>query len=389
MSRKIAFVTGTRAEYGLLYWTMKEVQAQGATLQLIATGAHLSKAHGYTISQIEADGFTIDVKVDMQLAGDSRVEITQAMGRAVSGMASALTQLKPDIVVLLGDRYEILAAASAAAMLNIPIAHIHGGEITEGAIDEAMRHAISKLSYWHFASAAPYAKRLIQMGEDPSRVFTVGAPGIDNIARLELLDRPALEKELGLALTSPLLLVTYHPETMSRMPVDAQCAALTRALDAFPNATLIMSGSNADAGGLAVNAALETFAKAKPQRLWRISYGSRNYLSLMKEANVVIGNSSSGVIETPALGRATVNIGDRQKGRLRAPSVIDCPCDTQAIIQAIKHALASEFHASLETSSLFGVPGKVAPAIAKHLLSVFVPVSPIKPFHDLASSNSG
>lgn len=387
MSRKIAFITGTRAEYGLLYWTMKEVAQQGGRLQLIATGAHLSKAHGYTVSQIEADGFTIDARVDMGLTGDSPTDVAQAMGRCVSGMAEALAKLKPDVVVLLGDRYEILAAASAAAMLNIPIAHIHGGEITEGAIDESMRHAISKLSYWHFAAAAPYAKRLIQMGEDPARVFTVGAPGIDNLSRLNLLDKTALEKELGAPLNAPLMLATYHPETLSQVPVHAQITAFVRALEAFPEATIMLTGANADAGGLAINTTLESFAKGKPRCIWRASYGSQLYLSAMKITQIVVGNSSSGVIETPTLGRATVNIGDRQKGRLRAPSVIDTACDTQAIVSAIRQALSPAFQQSLQPSSLFGTPGQVAPAIAKRLLSAPLPSTPIKHFHDLASSH--
>jgi UDP-N-acetylglucosamine 2-epimerase (non-hydrolysing) len=379
MARKIAVITGTRAEYGLLYWTMRELQQQHADLQLVVTGTHLSELHGYTLSQIEKDGFPVAARIDMQLGGnDQPADLTRAMARCMAGMADALEKLKPDLVVILGDRYEMLAAASACAMLSVPIAHIHGGEVTEGALDESIRHAITKLSYWHFATAEPYAQRIIQMGENPSHVFTVGAPGIDNIAKLPLLSRERLEQELGIPLQSPVLLLTYHPETLCPTPPQAQLAEVLAALGAFPHATLLVTGANADSGGRAINAVLSQFTHVRPHTVFRPSLGSLLYLSAMKHCDVVVGNSSSGMIETPSMGGVTVNIGDRQKGRLRTPNVIDCACESHAIENAIRQALQLQ----RGVSPLFGTPGHVAPAIAARLLSLPIPLTPAKPFFD-------
>jgi UDP-N-acetylglucosamine 2-epimerase (non-hydrolysing) len=389
MSRRIAVLTGTRAEYGLLYWTMRELQERGADLKLIVTGSHLSAAHGHTVSQIEADGFPISAKVDMHLGkNDHPAELTRAMGRCMQGMADALEKISPEIAVILGDRYEMLAAASACAMLKIPIAHIHGGEVTEGALDESIRHAITKLSYWHFATADAYAKRIVQMGENPAHVFSMGAPGIDNIAKLPLLSRQALEKELAIILTPPLLLLTYHPETLSSTAPEAQLGEVLKALESFPDATLVITGANADSGGQAINHLLQKFADKRPRTLFRASFGSLLYLSAMKHCGVVVGNSSSGMIETPTLGRATVNIGERQKGRLRTPGVIDCACESQAIIAALKKALSSAFQASLTPSSLFGTPGSVGMAIAEKLSTLAIPPSPTKSFFDIGSGKA-
>lgn len=383
--RKIAVITGTRAEYGLLYWTLRELKERGVELQLIVTGAHLAPGYDMTVKHIEADGWSIAARIDMQLASDAPVDLARSMGLGLSGIAEALDRLKPDIVVILGDRYEMLAAASGAVMLDIPVAHIHGGEVTEGAMDELIRHAITKLSYWHFAPYAQAEKRILQLGEDPSRVFMVGAPGIDNIARLELLSREALEKELGISLAPPLILFTYHPETLSTMPVAAQIAEVTAALAAFPDATIIITGAGADSGGRAVNAALEQFAASHPRVLFRMSLGSRVYLSAMKQAQVVAGNSSSALIEAPALGRATVNIGDRQTGRLRSPGVIDCRCNAADITQGLRRALSPEFQQSLIPSTLFGTPGEVGRKIAHLLCTLDLPASLRKPFHDKAA----
>lgn len=383
MKRRIAIVTGTRAEYGLLHWLIRELADRGADVQLIVTGTHLSKVHGYTVEQIEADGIPIAARVDMQLSGDSPLEIAQAMGRCTSGVAVAFATLAPDMVVLLGDRYEILAAASAATVMGIPIAHLHGGEITEGAIDESIRHALTKLSYWHFASTEAYAKRILQLGEAPERIFHCGATGIDNLARIDFLPRSALEKELGIPLQSPVLLVTYHPETHSRAEPLAQIDTVLNACSRFSGATLILTGANADAGGNAINARLATFARETPKTIFRPSYGSRLYLSLMREADVVVGNSSSGVIEAPVIGKACVNIGSRQKGRLRAPSVIDCAGDEASIHATITKALSPEFQAGLAPSSLFGMPGTVAARIANTLVHMQLPETPQKAFYDL------
>jgi len=368
--RKIAIITGTRAEYGLLYWTMRELQERGAELQLIVTGAHLSPDHGMTVKQIEADGWIVAAKVDMKLSSDQPLQLARSMGTGLSGIAEALDRLKPDIAVILGDRYEMLAVASAAAILHIPIAHIHGGEETEGAQDNAWRHAITKLSYWHFPPYEKARQRIVQMGENPAHVFTVGAPGIDNIAKLPLLSKSDLEKEFGISLISPVLLLTYHPEELSGIPVEQQIHMVLAALEAFPDATLLITGANADTGGRVINTILQSFAAKRPRTFFRMSYGSLLYLSAIKHCDVVVGNSSSAMLEAPTLGKTTVNIGDRQKGRLRLPSIIDCACDKEAITQAIRLALSPEFQKNTKPSNPFGTPGEVAGNIAQKLLSL-------------------
>lgn len=383
MSRKIAIITGTRAEYGLLYWSIKELTQRGAQVGLVVTGAHLSAAHGMTVKEIEQDGFPIIARVDMQLAGDGGVDIAKSAGLAVSGIAKALADWKADIAVILGDRYEMLAAAMAASLVGVPVAHLHGGEQTEGALDESLRHAITKLSYWHFASAAPYAKRIIQMGEAPERVYHVGATGIDSLARLKLMDKKELAASLGLPLGKPLLLVTYHPETLAVLPVRQQVEELIGALQAFPEATLIITGANADAGGGEVNQRLQAFAAERGNAIFEHSLGMLRYLSAMQLADAVVGNSSSGVIEAPSMGRATVNVGDRQRGRLRAPTVLDCACEKAAMVDALHKALSPEFQAALAPQEMFGKPGSVAPAIAQRLCEVEVPKTLRKPFFDL------
>lgn len=387
MSRKIAVITGTRAEYGLLSPMLRELQARGAVLQLIVTGAHLSVDHGMTVRQIEEDGFPIAVRVDMQLTRDDALHLAEGMARGLSGMAQALQALAPDIVVILGDRYEMLAAATAAFMLHLPIAHIHGGEVTEGAMDESIRHAITKLSYWHFAAAAPYAARLRQLGEDPARIFTVGAPGVDALVRTPLLSRGELAGELGLPLEDPVALFTFHPETLSALSASAQVEAVMAALEQIPDVTWLMTGANADAGGRIINAALERFAAARPRALFRLSFGSRLYINAMRACTILVGNSSSALLEAAALGRIAVNIGDRQAGRLRAPTVMDCPCETGAILACLRRALTPALQAAARPSALFGIPGAVAPEIARRLLSLALPETLRKAFHDLPCEN--
>lgn len=383
MPRKIVVLTGTRAEYGLLYWTMRELQKADVDLSLIVTGAHLSADHGMTVKQIEADGFPITARVDMKLASDMPLDIAKSMGVAVSGIAQALSEIKPDIAVILGDRYEMLAAASAASMLKIPIAHIQGGEVTEGAMDESIRHAITKLSYWHFATTEPYRQRIVQLGEDPARVFMVGAPGVDNIALLPLLSKEALTKELGIPLASPVILFTYHPETLSVVPAEKQIDTVIAALGEMNDCTIIITGANADSGGRTINQKLQAFAVSRTGVVFRMSFGSLLYLSAMKACDVVVGNSSSGVIEAPVMGKAVVNIGNRQAGRIRTPSVIDVGCASGTIVAGIKKALSREFQAGLKPSGTFGKPGEVGRQIAKKLVELKVPASLGKSFHDL------
>ncbi len=335
-----------------------------------------------TMNQIEEDGLNIAARIPLPL-GNSTRDMARATAAALEGVTEALHALKPHLVVILGDRYEMLGAASAAALLGIPVAHIHGGEVTEGAIDESIRHAITKLSYWHFAAADAYAKRIAQLGEDASRIFTVGAPGIDQTLHIPVMTRSALAEELDIPLTAPLILCTYHPETLAEISIDAQLGALINALDQFPNATIIITGANADAGGQAVNARLQAYAAEKPNTLFRMSLGSRLYFNAMRYADVVLGNSSSGVIEAPVLGRASVNIGSRQAGRIRADTIIDCANDAASIRDGITRALSPEFKERLTPQTLFGIPGKVAPAIARTLMTQEIPASLRKAFHDL------
>ncbi|MBY0406467.1 MAG: UDP-N-acetylglucosamine 2-epimerase (hydrolyzing), partial [Rickettsiales bacterium] len=304
--------------------------------------------------------------------------LAQATGRGTTRMAEALANLNPDIVVILGDRYEMLSAATAAFMLHLPIAHIHGGEVTEGAMDESIRHAITKLSTWHFASHPAHAARLRQLGEEPGRIFTTGAPGVDNLAA-PALPKAELEASIGLTLKAPSVLVTYHPETLSPQSVEAQTAALLAALVARPDITWLITGANADAGGHHINAALKQFADTHPNACFHLSLGMRRYIAALHAVSAVLGNSSSALIEAPALGRAAVNIGDRQKGRTRGENVIDCPCEAKAILTALGQALA----AKPAPSALFGTPGTVCPAIAIQLLALTIPAPRQKIFSDI------
>jgi UDP-N-acetylglucosamine 2-epimerase (non-hydrolysing)/GDP/UDP-N,N'-diacetylbacillosamine 2-epimerase (hydrolysing) len=382
--RKICVVTGTRAEYGLLYWLMKEIQADDALeLQVIVTGAHLSPEFGLTYKVIEADGFEINEKIEMLLSSDTAVGITKSLGIATIGFADAYARLKPDIVVLLGDRYEILAAAQAAMVARIPIAHLHGGELTEGVIDEAIRHSITKMSQLHFVANEIYRRRVIQLGEHSDRVFNYGAPGLDNIHRLRLLDKNKLELAIDFKLKQTVFLVTYHPVTL--YDNSAQCMLyLLRALEHFPDASIIFTKPNADTNGRILIKMIDEYVENHPaQARAFISLGQTLYLSAVKNADVVIGNSSSGLVEVPALKKATVNIGDRQKGRLRAGSVIDCEEDEKQIIAAIHKALSPEFQDSLcDVVSPYG-EGNASLRIKEQLKAVNLDGITIKEFYDL------
>lgn len=382
--RKICIVTGTRAEYGLLRWLMEEIVRDDAlVLQTIVTGAHLSAGFGETWREIEADGFSIDERVDMEVGDDSPRGMARSLGLGVMRLAEALDMLAPDIVVLLGDRYEIMAAAQAAMLLRLPIAHIHGGELTEGLIDEAIRHSVTKMSHLHFTATETYRQRVIQLGEQPERVFNTGSPGIDYIARASLPDRDTLARRIGFALDRPYLLVTYHPVTLE--PGSAAAAqALCAALDEFPDYGAIITSVNADLGRDAVAGVLSDYAGRSGARVMlTASLGRTNYLGALKHAAACVGNSSSGLLEAPAIGIPSVNLGNRQRGRVRAAGVIDCGETRAEIAAAIRAALEPEFRdLAREAPYPFGAPG-ASHRIVETLKQAALDDIVIKRFHDL------
>ena len=342
--RKICIVTGTRAEYGLLYCLMKEIQADPELeLQIIATGMHLAPEFGLTYKVIEADGFVIDFKVEMLLASDTVVGITKSIGLGVIGFADALETLKPDLLVLLGDRFEILAAAQAALVARLPIAHLFGGDTTEGAFDEAIRHSITKMAHLHFVSNEQSAARVRQMGENPDYVYNFGSTGIDLIKRVERLSRDEIEKQIGYTFQKKNLLVTFHPATLEEHSPESQFQELLDALDQLgSNTGVIFTYPNADTAGRALIPMIDSFVAEHPQAKAYASLGQLRYLSVMAQVDAVVGNSSSGLYETPSFKIPTVNIGDRQKGRLQAASVINCAVDSNLIGEAINAAFAMD-----------------------------------------------
>lgn len=336
-------ITGSRAEYGLLFWLLNDLQADADfDLQLVVTGMHLAPEFGNTVREIEKDGFAISRRVEMLLSGDTPGAIAKSVGLGVIGMSDALEQLKPDIVVVLGDRFEIFAAVQACLIHNIPVAHIAGGDTTEGAIDESMRHAITKMAHVHFVTNEQSARRVQQLGENPQRVFNVGSPGLDHLRRRPLLSRPALEEALEARLGQRNLLVTFHPVTLQRDNGAAQFDELLGAFEQLdPMIKLWFTHPNADAGGRAMASNLLSWAGARKDRAHvYASLGQLRYLSLMAQVDAVVGNSSSGLYEAPTLGIATVDIGERQRGRLAAASVLHCAAERKAIAQAIARAMA-------------------------------------------------
>lgn len=384
--RRVCVFTATRAEYGLLHPLMRALAATSEVqLQLLVSGSHLSPEFGFTYLEIESDGFSIDERVEMLLSGDTPVAVTKSLGLATIGYAEALQRLQPDVLVILGDRYEALAAAQAALLARIPIAHLHGGESSEGAVDESIRHAITKLAHIHFVAAEPFRRRVLQLGEDPANVHVVGAPGLDNVFEQQLLGRADLEVTLGRTLGRPTFVVTYHPATLSPRSTNRGLHALFDSVDHFERATTIFTMPNADPQGRQIAHEIEGFVATRGERTAAFtSLGVLTYLSLMREADVVIGNSSSGLIEAPALHTPTVNIGPRQQGRLRGASVIDCKETTEAIVDAIATALTPEFVARVcSEESRYG-DGHAAPRIASVLAKVDLAGITVKRFHDRA-----
>lgn len=348
MNRRICVITGTRAEYGLLRWVMQGIKDDPAlTLQVIATGMHLSPEFGLTYREIERDGFSIDRKVEMLTSSDTSVGIAKSMGLGMIGFADALDALKPDLIVVLGDRFEIFAAVAAALAARIPVAHLHGGEATEGLIDEGIRHSITKMSHLHFVAAEEYRRRVIQLGEQPANVHLVGGLGIDNIKRIKLLDREALEQSLDFKLGAKNLLITFHPVTLETSTAEDQMAELLSALAALEDTQLIFTLPNADTDGRALIRMVEQFAAKHANARVYTSLGQLRYLSCVAQVDGVVGNSSSGLAEVPSFKKGTINIGDRQRGRLMADSVINCAPDRASISAGLQTLYSADFQAGL------------------------------------------
>ncbi|MFZ5969488.1 MAG: UDP-N-acetylglucosamine 2-epimerase [Bacillota bacterium] len=343
--KKICVITGTRAEYGLLGPLIERIKNdKDLRLQLIVTGMHLSPEFGLTYKEIDEDGLSIDEKIEILLSSDTPIGISKSMGLVLISFSEAYQRLKPDFVIVLGDRYEIFAAVSAACVAKIPIAHLHGGETTEGAFDEAFRHCITKMSYLHFTSTEAYRQRVIQLGEHPDRVFNVGAIGIENIKNLKLLSKERLEADIGFRFEKKTILVTFHPVTLERNTSKEQFQNLLNAFDEIENLKIIFTKANSDTDGRIINQMIDEYSKKnKEKAVGFTSMGQIRYLSSMKYADAVVGNSSSGIIEAPAFNIPTVNIGDRQKGRIQAETVINCEPIKNDIIASLKKALSDDF----------------------------------------------
>ncbi len=383
--RRIAVVTGSRADYGLLRGILSRLQKMDdVQLQLLVSGMHLLPRFGETWRLIEADGFPIAAKIDLQLGDDRAETVARGTGIGVIGFTDALSKLAPEMLVLLGDRFEILSAAVAATLLNIPIAHIHGGEVTEGAFDDAIRHALTKMACVHFVAAEPYRRRVVQMGEHPDFVFNVGAPGLDQADVAPRLSQPELYSALGISGPERFLLITMHPTT-AQPETDAKTVeALLGALAQIEDRTLIFTGVNADPGYRTIDDAIRSFVAARSGYAYLFtSLGSERYWAALRLADAVIGNSSSGILEAPAVGTPSVNIGDRQLGRLRAASVIDCAIDEAAILASIENILAGHFHPDASVEPPYGRSG-ASEKISQNLRKIDLSRAFPKHFYDLA-----
>ena len=383
--RRICVVTGSRADYGLLRWVMREIQKHpGLDLLTAATGMHLAPEFGLTYREIEKDGFSIDAKVDMLLAGDTPEATTKSVGLGVIGFADAFARLAPDFVLLLGDRFETFAAAQAAYLAAIPIAHIAGGDVTEGAFDDGLRHSITKLAQLHFVTNDAAARRVRQLGEDPARIHNFGSPGIDAIRHLKTIGRAELERELGFTLLAQNILVTFHPATLEAVPARVQFAELLSALDALGSSVgILFTLPNADTGGRALLNMIDDFVSAHSNSHAYASMGSHLYLNTISQVDAIVGNSSSALYEAPSLHVPAVNIGDRQKGRLQASSVINCAPEASQILSAIHSALQADCS---DTVNPYG-DGSSAPRIVATLASVGDPKALLrKEFCDLGRS---
>jgi len=385
--RKICVVTGSRAEYGLLYWLMKEINVNDMLLlQIVVTGMHLSEEFGNTYKQIEKDGFTIDKKVDISLIADTELAISNSMGLGVIGFADAFNKLQPDMILVLGDRFEIFSAVSAALIARIPVAHLHGGELTEGVIDESIRHSITKMSHLHFAATDEYRNRIIQLGEQPDKVFNVGGLGIDNINKLKLLTKVDFEKSVNFELGEKNILVTFHPVTLEKSTSGKQFQALLDSISELHNTKIIFTKANADNGGRVINNMIDDYVSRHENTIAFSSMGQLNYLSALQFIDAVVGNSSSGLIEAPSFKIGTINIGDRQKGRIKTDSVINCLPKKTEIDIAFNKIYSKEFQNKLDKVENAYGKGGASKEIVNKIARVNLYNILKKPFHDLTST---
>jgi len=383
--RNICVVTGTRAEYGLLYWLIKSIKDDPKLeLQIIATGMHLSHEFGLTYKEIENDGFHINCKIEMLLSADTPSAISKSTGMGLIGFADAYNELNPDIVVVLGDRFEILAASIAALYARIPIAHIHGGETTMGAFDESIRHSITKMAYWHFVAADEYEKRVVQLGEDPERVFNVGGLGVDAIRKARHFTKKELMSKTGIKFGNKNLLITYHPVTLEKQTSQKHFQLLLDVLSEMEDIYLIFTMPNADSDGRIIKKMIDEFVLSHKERsIAFTSMGHLNYLSTLQFVDGVVGNSSSGLTEAPTFKIGTVNIGDRQKGRLKAKSVIDCKPTKKSIQNAVDILYSKDFQEMLPSVNNPYGEGNATQKIIDVLIKTPIPEEPKKEFYDL------
>lgn len=356
---KICVVTGSRAEYGLLKNLLKEIMgSKKIKLQLIVTGSHLSRKFGYTFKEIIDDGFNIDLRVPILNGKDNKNGISKTMSKAIVNFTKAYEKLKPDLILVLGDRYEILSVVTSALICKIPVAHLHGGELTFGAFDDSIRHAITKMSHLHFVANQQYRNRVIQLGENPKHVYTVGGLGVDNINEVQLLSKSEIESRLNIKFDKKNLLVTFHPITLDLTPSEIQLQELLIALNKLSDTTLIFTMPNADPGNYQIRKLIQKFVNGKSNSYLFESLGQTMYFSCVKQVDGVIGNSSSGVAEIPSFKKPTINIGDRQKGRLQAKSIINCRAESDDILKAIQKMYSKKFTKRvLDTVSPYGLPG--------------------------------
>jgi len=382
--KKICVVTGTRAEYGLLRWVIDGIEKSSRLkLQIIATGMHLSQEFGLTYREIEKDGFSIDKKVEMLVSSDTPQAITKSMGLGMIGFADAYEYLKPDLLLVLGDRFEIFSAVASAMIARIPVAHLHGGEATEGLIDEPIRHSITKMAHLHFVAAMEYKNRVLQLGEQPDQVFLVGGLGIDNIEKLNLLKKNELEKTLDIKLGEKNLLVTFHPVTLEEGTSEKQMKELFSALNELKDTHIIFTMPNADTDGRILFNLIEDYVEGNSRFKVYTSLGQLKYLSCIKHVDGVVGNSSSGLIEVPSFRKGTINIGDRQRGRLKADSIIDCKPDKNSILLAVKKLYSASFQENLKSViNPYGVGG-ASEAIVKVIENISLDNILKKKFYNL------